>query len=95
MVDIEKIMAKAKEKGKILEIDAFPERLDLPDTLIKMAVEKGVRLIIDTDTHQVDQLDFMIFGVYQARRGWAQREKIVNTLPLESFQKLLREVKKS
>ncbi len=89
VVDMEKVMDKAKEKGKVLEIDAFPERLDLPDTLIKMAIEKGVKLVINTDTHEIDHMEFMRFGVWQARRGWAEKNDIINTLSLPELESFL------
>lgn len=70
--------AAAKNK-KLLEINAFPNRLDLRDDLVKMALEYGVKFIINTDAHQINQMDNMKFGVSVARRGWATKKDIVNT----------------
>ncbi|TSC75850.1 MAG: DNA polymerase (family X) [Parcubacteria group bacterium Gr01-1014_30] len=86
-IDMEKIFRVAKETGTILEINAHPERLDLNDQNVRRAKDLGVKMIINTDSHHKDQLRFMKFGVAQARRGWAEKEDIINTQPLE---KLLR-----
>ena len=86
-IDFDKILRVAKETGTTLEINAFPERLDLNDQNIHRAKEAGVKMIINTDSHQKDQLRFVEFGIAQARRGWAEKEDIINTQPLE---KLLR-----
>lgn len=81
-IDLEKILKKAKETGTILEINSWPERLDLKDVYIKMAKRIGVKMIINTDSHQRDQMRFMEFGIAQARRGWAEKSDIINTLPV-------------
>ncbi|MEA3344284.1 MAG: PHP domain-containing protein, partial [Patescibacteria group bacterium] len=85
-LDMEKILNMAKETNTILEINSFSQRLDLNDINIKRAIEVGVKLIIDSDAHQTNQMKDMEFGVYQARRGWAEKKNIVNTF---SLQKLL------
>lgn len=84
-VDFEKILLSAKKTGTILEINSHPERLDLSDQHIKMAKEAGVKMIINTDSHHRDQLRFIEFGIAQARRGWAEKEDIINTLPLKEL----------
>lgn len=84
-IDFEKILKTAKITRTVLEINAYPRRLDLNDLNIRRAKEQGVKMVINTDTHQKDQLRFMEFGVYQARRGWAERKDIINTLPLEEL----------
>jgi DNA polymerase (family 10) len=89
-IDFEKILKVAKETGTILEINAHPERLDLNDINIKRAKEAGVKMIINTDAHQKDQLRFMEYGVYQARRGWAEKEDIINCWPAEKMLKMLK-----
>ncbi len=86
-IDLEKIFKAAKETGTILEINAFPERLDLSDQNIRRAKEIGVKMVINTDSHHKDQLRFMEFGVAQARRGWAEKENIVNVWPLDKLLK--------
>jgi len=84
-IDFDKILKVAKETKTILEINAWPQRLDLCDTNIKKAKEMGVKMIINTDSHQKDQLYFMEYGISQARRGWAEKDDIINTLPLDKL----------
>ena len=64
-------------------------RLDLPDILVKDAVEAGVTLSLGTDAHHKDHLDNMCYGVSVARRGWAEKKDIANTRNLEDFEKML------
>ena len=91
-LDIEKIIEVARETGTALEINSFPERLDLKDTNIRKAIQKGVKLVINTDAHHRDHLQFMRFGIAQARRGWAEKNDIINTWSLD---KLIKFFKKS
>jgi DNA polymerase (family 10) len=84
-IDFDKILKAARETETILEINASPYRLDLKDSYIKKAKEKGVKMIINTDAHNLEQLGLMEYGVSQARRGWAEREDIINCWPLEKF----------
>jgi DNA polymerase (family 10) len=78
-LDWKKVFAFAIEHHKALEINAFPSRLDLPDALVREAVDAGVKLIIDTDSHAAPQMDLMPYGVSVARRGWATKDDILNT----------------
>jgi len=89
-VDVERIIKAAKETSTILEIDAYPDRLDLKDDQIRMAVEAGVKLSIDSDAHNISHLHYLEFGIAQARRGWATKRDIVNTRPVDEFLKLLK-----
>ncbi len=66
-------------------MDAFPDRLDLKDEHIRRAVEAGVKLVIDSDAHHISHLSYLQFGIATARRGWAKRSDILNTLPLNAF----------
>jgi len=84
-VDLGRVLEAAKDYRKVLEINAYPERLDLNDVNILRAKKLGVRMVINTDTHQVSQLHLMKFGVAQARRGWAERADIINTWPVEEL----------
>lgn len=72
----------------MLEINAWPSRLDLPDTLVREAIKHKVKLIINSDAHEVSQMENMPFGVSVARRGWATKENIANTLPWVEFKKM-------
>jgi DNA polymerase (family 10) len=89
-IDFDKILRAAKETKKILEINSFPERLDLNDQNIRRAKEMGVKMVINTDAHHKDQLRFIEFGIAQARRGWAEKEDIINCWPFEKLLKFLK-----
>lgn len=84
-LDWEKVFSAAQEFDKILEIDGFPNRSDLPDQLIREAVRRNIKLAVDTDAHQAEHLQLMNFGVALARRGWARPELIVNTWPKDKL----------
>ena len=89
-LDIETVIAAAAANGTVLEVNAQPDRLDLRDTSIRLAVEAGVKLSIDTDAHSIAALDYMRFGVMNARRGWATADDVVNTREWPELRKLLR-----
>ena len=80
-VDWEEVFAAAAAYGVALEINAFPNRLDLADGLVFQARKAGVIFAIDTDFHEVSHLDLMRYGVAVARRGWLTKEAVVNTRP--------------
>lgn len=87
--DWEKIFDYCIKNQKVLEISAFPRRLDLPDFLVREAVKKGVKIIISTDAHRAREMDLMTYGVSVARRGWAQKRDVVNTFPLKEISDIL------
>jgi DNA polymerase (family 10) len=90
-VDLEQVIAACARTGTILELDAHPERLDLPDALVRRAIEAGVRIAVDSDAHTVDELRFVeTFGLGAARRGWAGPGDVVNTLPYEQLRETLK-----
>jgi DNA polymerase (family 10) len=89
-LDWDRVFAACKKYGKILEINAQPKRLDLPDTLVREAVRRGVKLAINTDAHHYEDMEMMRFGVSVARRGWAERGDIINTLSWPEFRKALK-----
>lgn len=88
-IDIERIMRAAADRACFLEVNAQPDRLDLSDIHCKLAKELGVKLVISTDAHRASDLDFMRFGVNQARRGWIENENVVNTRGLVDLRRLL------
>ena len=88
--DFDHLLKVAREEGKILEINAYPERLDLNDANIMKAVSAGVRMVVNTDAHHVDQLAVMRYGVAQARRGWANKKDIINTWPMTELLKVMK-----
>ncbi|MGI6278853.1 MAG: DNA polymerase/3'-5' exonuclease PolX [Patescibacteria group bacterium] len=87
--DWEKIFSFCQKNKKILEINAAPHRLDLPDYLVRKAIKAKIRLVINTDSHDLARLDLMTYGVSCARRGWAQKTDIINTLSLDKVKKIL------
>ncbi len=87
--DWEEIMRYCFKNNKALEINAWPTRLDLPDELVRQAVKIGVKLVINTDSHAAGQLEVMKYGVDVAKRGWATKKDILNTLPLDEFKNWL------
>lgn len=89
-IDLERLMRAAKETKTILEINAWPNRLDLNAKNIRMARESGVKMIINADVHHKSEMNFMEYGVAQARRGWAEKEDIINCWPLEKMLKYLK-----
>ena len=89
-IDLQAVMAAAKERGCFLEINAQPARLDLTDTYGKLARDMGLKVAISTDAHGIDQLDFMRYGIGQARRGWLEAADVLNTRKLDDLRKLLR-----
>lgn len=89
-VDFDLICRTAAETGTLLEINAFPVRLDLDSAHVYFAKTQGVRFMINTDAHQIKHLDFMQLGVGLARRGWLTKNDVVNTYPLSGFNKCLK-----
>jgi DNA polymerase (family 10) len=89
-IDFDKILKTAKDTGAVLEINGWPERLDLNDQKIRKAKEAGVKMVINTDSHNREHLRFMEFGISQARRGWAEKKDIINCWALEKFLKFLK-----
>ena len=90
-LNIDKIIEAARETGTILDIDSYPDRLDLKDEHIRRALQAGAKLGISSDSHSTLQLHYLEFGVAQARRGWATARDIVNTKNLSEFKKTLKE----
>ncbi len=86
----DKIFDKCKQKNIALEINAWPERLDLPDVLVREGLKYGVKLMINTDAHANEHMDNMKYGVTVARRGWAEKNDILNTLDYKNFKQWIK-----
>lgn len=84
-VDLEQVLQAARRHGKAVEINSFPQRLDLNDVHARRAAELGVLLAINTDTHVLDHLENMELGVATARRAWVEPAQVVNTWPVEKL----------
>lgn len=89
-VDMATIITAAKRTNTILEIDAFPDRLDLKDEYIRKCVEGGVIMSIDSDAHEASHFQYLEFGIAQARRGWAEKKDIINT---KNWKEMIRSLK--
>lgn len=88
--DFEAIAREAAARGVFFEVNASPERLDLPSHFVRTAKRLGCRFTISTDSHRTSHLRNMPFGVITARRGWLEASDVVNTKPLAAFSQLLR-----
>ncbi|MGQ9589286.1 MAG: DNA polymerase/3'-5' exonuclease PolX [Planctomycetota bacterium] len=89
-IDLEAVFAAAKAHGVALELNAFPDRLDLSDIHCRLARDAGVRVVVSTDAHDPSHLDLLRFGVATARRGWLGPKDVANARPLEEFLRLVR-----
>ncbi len=89
-LDLDRIIDAAKNSGTILDVDSYPDRLDLKDEHIRKAVESGVKLGISSDSHSTVHLHYLELGIAQARRGWATASDVVNTRKVDDFRKLLK-----
>jgi DNA polymerase (family 10) len=84
-IDLDEVIRVARETGTALEIDAYPDRLDLADEAARRAVEAGVRLTIDSDAHAAAHFAALDYGVAVARRGWVEARHVLNTLPVDGL----------
>ena len=87
-IDVERVIEKALETGTFLEINSQPDRLDLTDVHARAAREAGLKLVIDSDGHQLSALDYVELGVGQARRAWLTKDDVVNTRTWKQIERL-------
>ncbi len=88
--DVEKILDACAKHGVAMECNSYPDRLDLKDVYLRMCKEKGVKVVISTDSHSTGNLSFIRHGVTMARRGWLENKDVINTRPVGEFLKQLR-----
>ena len=88
-LDVDAVIDAARRAGAALEINASPDRLDLPDVHVRLARERGVFVAVNTDAHQKAHLDFMPYGVGVARRGWMTAAQVLNAWPLTALLEFL------
>jgi DNA polymerase (family X) len=88
--DMEAVLDACANHGVAMECNAYPDRLDLRDVHLRMAKQRGVKIVISTDSHTTRNLLFMKYGVETARRGWIEKKDVINTLPLNEFLAALR-----
>jgi DNA polymerase (family X) len=89
-VHVERVIEKALEVGAFLEINGQPDRLDLRDVHARAAKEAGLKLLVNSDAHEVASQNYVEFGIGQARRGWLTKDDVVNTRTRKQFEKLQR-----
>jgi DNA polymerase (family 10) len=90
LINMEEIFEASKRTKTFLEINAMPERLDLNELHARAAKDAGGKLVINSDAHNKEHLKYMRIGIATARRGWIEKEDILNTLPLKRIMKLLK-----
>ncbi|MBI2652037.1 DNA polymerase/3'-5' exonuclease PolX [Candidatus Woesearchaeota archaeon] len=89
-INLEEVFDTAKKTNTVMEINSYPERMDLRDAHVRAAVKAGVKLVISTDAHNTDQLHFIKLGIGTARRGWATKKDIINTRSLKEMIRCLK-----
>ncbi len=88
--DMEKILQACAKHGVAMECNSYPDRLDLKDVYLRMCKDRGVKVVISTDSHNAGNLALIRYGVTMARRGWLEKKDVINTLPTEQFLTALR-----
>jgi DNA polymerase (family 10) len=83
--DIDAVLREAAQKKVAMELNAYPDRLDLCDRHLRLAKQHGVKIVINTDSHHTSHMDKIRFGVLQARRAWLTKDDVLNTLPAQKF----------
>ncbi len=89
-VDMKRLMEAAKRFNVIMELNSYPDRLDLSDIHLRLAKDIGVMVVISTDSHSKLHYDNIVFGIHTARRGWLEKEDILNTRPVKEVLRLLK-----
>jgi DNA polymerase (family 10) len=88
--DLDKVFVAAAQAGVAMEHNSYPERLDLSDLHLRMAKAKGVKFVINTDSHHTSHLEKIRYGVLQLRRAWLTKADVLNTLPADKFAKAMK-----
>jgi len=83
--DMDAVLEAAARNKVAMELNAYPDRLDLSDRHLRMAKQHGVKIVINTDSHHTTHMEKIRYGVLQARRAWLTRDDVLNTLPVERF----------
>jgi DNA polymerase (family 10) len=88
--DMDQVLKAAAQHKVAMELNAYPDRLDLCDRHLRLAKQHGVKIVINTDSHHTSHLDKIRFGILQARRAWLTKDDVLNTLPMETFAKAMK-----
>jgi DNA polymerase (family 10) len=88
--DVDAVLKAAAQRKVAMELNAYPDRLDLCDRHLRLAKQYGVKIVINTDSHHTSHLDKIRYGVLQARRAWLTKDDVLNTLPAQKFSKAMK-----
>ena len=88
--DLDAILKSAARNRVAMELNSYPDRLDLSDLHLRMAKERGVKIVINTDSHHTSHLEKIKYGVLQARRAWLTNADVLNTLPADKFARAMK-----
>jgi DNA polymerase (family X) len=88
--DVDAVLKAAAQRKVAMELNAYPDRLDLCDRHLRLAKQHRVKIVINTDSHHTSHLDKIRYGVLQARRAWLTKEDVLNTLPVQKFAKAMK-----
>ena len=88
--DMDAVLKAAAKHKVAMELNSYPDRLDLNDVHLRLAKQHGVKIVINTDSHHTSHIDKIRYGMLQARRAWLTKEDVLNTLPAERFAKAVK-----
>ena len=88
--DMDAVLAAAAKHNVAMELNSYPDRLDLNDVHLRQAKQRGVKIVINTDSHHTSHLDKIRYGILQARRAWLTKDDVLNTLPAEKFARAMK-----
>jgi DNA polymerase (family 10) len=88
--DMDAVLRAAAKHKVAMELNSYPDRLDLNDVHLRQAKQRGVKIVINTDSHHTSHLDKIRYGILQARRAWLTKDDVLNTLPAEQFAKSMK-----
>jgi DNA polymerase (family X) len=88
--DMDAVLTAAAKHKVVMELNSYPDRLDLNDVHLRQAKQRGVKIVINTDSHHTSHLDKIRYGILQARRAWLIKDDVLNTLPAQRFAKAMK-----
>jgi DNA polymerase (family 10) len=88
--DIDAVLKSAAQRKVAMELNSYPDRLDLCDRHLRLAKQYGVKIVINTDSHHTSHMDKIRYGILQARRAWLTKQDVLNTLPAAEFSKAMK-----
>jgi DNA polymerase (family 10) len=88
--DLDAVLRAAAEHKVAMELNSYPDRLDLNDVHLRLAKQHGVKIVINTDSHHTSHMEKLRYGVIQARRAWLTKDDVLNTLPPQKFAKAMK-----